>query len=122
MYTEDTAGPGFWKSELIGLIGIGLIAGAFIVPPGPRHVYVNWLFGLIAGNTALGMSGNRRWERPVAAGAAIWLFISGFVPSVLTGQAWFINELSVGVVLVLTAVSAHIHLRDDVRHARPLTM
>ncbi len=116
---EDTMPPGFWKSELVGLIGVGLIAAAFIVPPGPQHVYVNWLFGLIAGNVAIMMSANRKWEVPVAGGAAIWLFISGFVPSVLAGQAWIINELAVGAVLILSAISAQIHLRDDVRHARP---
>ena len=77
---------------------------------------------LIAGNVAIGFSGNRRWERPLAGGAAIWLFMSGFVPSVLTGQAFLVNELVIGLVLVAAAISAHLHLRDDIRHARPLTM
>ena len=58
----------------------------------------------------------------VAGAAAIWLFISGFVPSVLSGQAFRVNALAVGVVFVATAVSAYWHLRDDIRHARPLTM
>ena len=122
MYTEETASPGFWKSEIVGLLGVWLIAAAFIVPPGPPAVYNNWLVGLIAANAAIAFAGNRRWERPLAGAAAIWLFISGFVPSVLSGQAFRVNALAVGVVFVATAVSAYWHLRDDIRHARPLTM
>jgi hypothetical protein len=78
--------------------------------------------GFIATNCALVMSGNRRWEKPVAAAAAIWLFISGFVPSVLSGEARMVNEIGIGVVLVVSALAANVHLRDDIRHARPLTM
>jgi hypothetical protein len=122
MYTEETAGPGFWKSELVGLAGLWLIAAAFILPSGSTAVYNNWFVGFVVTNVALAMSGNRAWERPVATAAGIWLFISGFMPSVLTGQALRINELAVGLVLVAAAVSANLHLRDDVRHARPLTM
>lgn len=122
MYSEETASPGLWKSEIVFLLGVWLIAAAFIVPPGPPAVYNNWLVGLIAGNVAIGFAGNRRWERPLAGGAAIWLFMSGFVPSVLSGQAFRVNELAVGLVLVAAAISAHLHLRDDIRHARPLTM
>ena len=122
MYSEETASPGLWKSEIFGLLGIWLIAAAFIVPPGISAVYNNWLVGLIAGNTALALSGNRRWERPLATGAAIWLFVSGFVPSLLSGRPLMINTLAVGVVLVVTAISAHLHLRSDIRHARTLTM
>ena len=122
MYTEETASPGLWKSEILALLGIWLMVAAFIVPPGPNAVYNNWLIGAIATMTAIALSGNRRWERPVATAAAIWLFISGFVPSVLRGPALTINELAVGLVLVVAAVSAHLHLRDDIRHDRPLTM
>ena len=122
MYSEETASPGFWKSEIVAFAGLCLIAAAFIAPSGTPVVYLNWALGLIAGNAAIAMSGNRRWERPLAAGAAIWLFISGFVPSMLQGRAFFINELGVGVALVLAATSAFFHLRDDVRHARPLRM
>ena len=122
MYTEETASPGLWKSEIVGLLGMWLIAAAFLVPPGPIAVYNNWLVGLIAANVAIGFAGNRRWERPLAGAAAIWLFISGFVPPVLSGQPFLVNELAVGVVLVASAISAHLHLRDDIRHARPLTM
>ena len=122
MYSEETASPGFWKSEIVAFSGLCLIAAAFLAPSGTPAVYVNWAIGLSAGNAAIAMSGNRRWERPLAAGAAIWLFISGFVPSMLHGRALFINELGVGLALVLAAISAFFHLRGDVRHGRPLRM
>lgn len=122
MWTEESAGPGWWKPAIVGVLGLCLMAAAFVVPPGPPHIYTNWLIGVIAGNAALMMPGNRLWERPLAAGAAIWLFISGFVPSVLTGQAWLVNELSIGAAMILASLSASVRLRDDVRQARPLTM
>ena len=122
MYTEETAGPGFWKSAVVGLAGVWLIAAAFIVPPGSSAVYNYWLVGAVATIAALMMSGNRRWERPLATGFAMWLFISGFVPSVLSGRALRLNELVVAVVLIVAAASAWVHLRDDVRHGRPLAM
>jgi hypothetical protein len=121
MYTEDTAGPGFWKSALVGTLGVWLIAAAFIVPSS-AIVYNNWLVGFVATIAGIAMSGNRRWERPLAAGLAIWLFMSGFVPSVQAGQALQVNELVVGVGLLAAAISANLHLRDDVRHNRPLAM
>jgi len=122
MYTEETAPPGLWKSEIVGLLGLWLIASAFIIPAGTSFVYNNWLVGVVAGNIAIGMAGNRKWERPVAAGAAIWLCISGFVPSALSGQALLLNQIGVGALLTIASVSANIHLRDDIRHDRPLTM
>ena len=122
MYTEETASPGFWKSGILGLMGIALIAAGFLVPHGTPAVYTNWAIGLVAANVAIALAGNRKWERPLAAGAAIWLFMSGFVPSLLNGSWMRMHELSIGIVLVVAALSAAIHLRDDVRHARPLTM
>jgi hypothetical protein len=68
------------------------------------------------------MAGNRKWERPLAAAAGIWWFMAGVVPSALSGSALRMNYLGVGVVLIVAALSANIHLRDDIRHARPLTM
>ena len=122
MYTEETASPGLWKSEIVGLIGIGLVAAAFALPPGVNPVYINWLFGAIASNCAIALAGNRKWERPVAAAAGIWLFMSGFVPSSLSGSALVMNYVGVGAVLIVSALSANIRLRGDIRHARPLTM
>ena len=122
MYTEETASPAFWNSEILALAGVWLIAAAFIVPPGEQAALHNWLVGAITANIAIGMTGNRKWERPLAAGAAIWLFISGFVASVRDGSAWATNEIAVGVILIVAAISAYWRLRDDVRHARPLTM
>jgi hypothetical protein len=121
-WNEDVASPGLWKSEIVGLVGIALIGAAFVVPGGKETVYVNWLMGFIATSCAIAMSGNRKWERPVAGAAAIWLFISGFVPSVLSGEMRMINEIAIGAVLVVSALAANVHLRDDIRHARPLTM
>lgn len=122
MYSEETAPPGLWKSELVGLLGLLVCASPFIVPTGPAIVYHNLVVGLVAGNVAVMMEGNRKWERPLASTAAIWLFISSFVPSVLSGSALVINQLVVGVALIVACVAANVHLRDDIRHARPLTM
>jgi len=122
MYSEDTAGPGLWKSTIVGLCGLWLLAAPFIVPAGPGAAYNYWLVGLIATNAAIAFSGNRRWERPLAATVAISLVISGFVPSLLSGRALRMNELAVGLVLLVAAISANLHLRDDIRQARPLTM
>ena len=123
MYSEETAPPGLWKSELVGLLGLLTIASPFIVPPGPAPiVYYNLFVGLVAGNVAVMMEGNRKWERPLASTAAIWLFISSFVPSVLSGSALMINQIVVGFALIVACVAANVHLRDDIRHARPLTM
>jgi hypothetical protein len=85
-------------------------------------VYHNLFVGLVAGNVAVMMEGNRKWERPLASTAAIWLFISSFVPSVLSGSALLINQLTVGIVLIVACIAANVHLRDDIRKARPLTM
>jgi hypothetical protein len=122
MYSEETASPGLWKSEIVALMGVALIATGALAPPGTDVVYANWLIGLIAANTAIAFAGNRKWERPIAGGAAIWLFISGFVPSLVSGPWMRAHEIAIGIVLLLSAVSAHRHLRDDIRHARPLTM
>ena len=122
MYTEETASPGLWKSAIVGLMGIALIGAGMIVPAGTDVVYTNWLIGFIAANAAIAMAGNRKWERPVAGAAAIWLFMSGFVPSLVSGPWMRTHEIAVGIVLIVSAIAANVHLRDDIRHARPLTM
>ena len=48
--------------------------------------------------------------------------MSCFVPSVLTGTALLANQIGVGLALVVSAIAANVHLRDDIRQARPLTM
>jgi hypothetical protein len=121
-WNEDVASPGFWKSEMVALVGLALIGAAFVVPSGRETVYVNWAIGAVATVCALAMSGNRKWERPVAGGAAIWLFMSGFVQQLWAGEPRLINQLAVGALLVISAAAAYFHLRDDVRHHRPLTM
>lgn len=112
---------GLWKSEVVILAGVWLVAAAFIVPPSGA-VYNNWLLGFVASIAAIMLSGNRKWERPVAATAAIWLFISGFVPSVLQGPAWLRNELIIAAAMIIAGISAQLHLRDDLRMHRPLSM
>ena len=122
MYSEETASPGLWKSEIVALMGVALIGAAFVLPHGTPLVYTNWLIGLISANAAIALAGNRKWERPLAAAAAIWLFMSGFVPSLLDGPWARVHEVAIGVIFLIAAISAHLHLRDDIRQARPLTM
>ena len=40
----------------------------------------------------------------------------------LSGRALRLNELAVGLVLIVAAASAQVHLRGDVRYGRPLAM
>jgi hypothetical protein len=40
----------------------------------------------------------------------------------LGGRPMLLNQLAVGLILMIAAISAHLHLRDDIRHDRPLTM
>ena len=43
MYTEETASPGLWKSEIVALMGLALIATGLLAPRGTDIVYANWL-------------------------------------------------------------------------------
>jgi hypothetical protein len=109
-----------WKSSLIGLAGLWLLAAPFIVPSSVENVYNNWLVGAIVTNVALMMSDNRKWERPVATAAGVWLFMSGFVPSVLRGGPLVRNDMVIAAVLIITALSARTHLREDYEMGRPV--
>ena len=109
-----------WKSSLIGLAGLWLLAAPFIVPSSVENVYNNWLVGAIVTNVALMMSDNRKWERPVATAAGVWLFMSGFVPSVLRGGSLVRNDMVIAAVLIITALSARTHLREDYEMGRPV--
>lgn len=109
---------GDWKPLVVGAMGAVLLAATFVTPANDA-VYLNWLIGFVAGNAAIAMSGNRKWERPLAASAAIWLFISGFVRSLYDSNAWIQSNLAVGVVLLLAAASAYFRLRQDIAAQRP---
>ena len=109
-----------WKSSLIGLAGLWLFAAPFVVPSSVENVYNCWLIGALVTNTALMMSSNRKWERPVATAAGIWLFLSGFMPSLLRGGSLVRNDMVIGAVLILTALSARTHLREDYETGRPV--
>jgi hypothetical protein len=103
-----------WKSAVVGLAGVWMLVSAFVVPPGNAQVYNNWLVGLIVTNVALSMSSQRLWERPLATAAGVWLFICGFVPSMLQGRAALENALAMGALLVVCAICARIHLREEI--------
>jgi hypothetical protein len=102
-----------WKSATIGTLGLWMLAAPFVLTSGTAHVYNNWLIGLIVTNVALVMSSHRLWELPIATAAGVWLFISGFVPSMLQGRAAVENDLALGVVLIACAISSRIHLREE---------
>jgi len=40
----------------------------------------------------------------------------------LSGTNLMLNYLAVGTILLITAIWAQMHLRDDIRHHRPITM
>ena len=109
-----------WKSTIVGLVGVWLLAAPFVVPSSVDNVYNNWLMGAIVTNAALMMASNRKWERPVAAGAGIWLFMSGFVPSLLRGGSLVRNDVAIAAILILAALSARTHLREDYELGRPV--
>ena len=111
-----------WKSLAVGALGVWLLAAPFIVPSTEANVYNNWLVGLIAANVALMMSPNRKWEMPIASAAGIWLFISGFVPSLLSGRSLVTNDVAIAAVLIIAALSAAVHLRQDYRSGRPVLL
>jgi SPW repeat len=102
-----------WKSALIGITGLWLLAAPFVLPDSTSQVYNNWLVGLIVTIAALVMSSQRVWERPIATAAGVWLFICGFVPSLLRGTALVDNDIVVGAVLIIAALSARSHLRQE---------
>ena len=109
-----------WKSSIVGLAGLWLLVAPFVVPSSVDNVYNNWLIGAIVTNTALMMSDNRKWERPAATGAGIWLFMSGFVPSMLRGGSLVGNDILIAAILILAAVSARTHLKEDYALGRPV--
>ena len=111
-----------WKSLVVGAMGVWLLAAPFIVPSSLGNVYNNWLVGAIVTNVALLMPFNRKWEMPLAAGAGIWLFMSGFVPSLLRGRSLVANDVAIAAVLIIAALSAAIHLRQDYREGRPVLL
>ena len=122
VYTEETASPGLWKTYIVGLMAVVLIAAAFLLPANVNAIYINWFIGLPATLAAIAEEGQRIWERPLGVAAGVWLFISGFVPSMLSGTNLMLNYLAVGTILLITAIWAQMHLRDDIRHERPITM
>lgn len=122
VYTEETASPGLWKTEIVGVIALALIAAAFFLPANINVIYINWFLGLPATLAAIAEEGNRIWERPLGVAAGFWLFVSGFMPSMLTGTNLTINYLAVGAILLITAISAQYHLRDDIAHDRQIVM
>lgn len=118
---EQFWAAGQWKPVIVGLMGLATLAAVVAVPRSDA-VYINWLIGVIAGNVAVSMAGNRIWERLVAATAGIWLFMSGFVQSLYQSSAWQRSDLIVGVALVIAALSAFVHLRHDLRDHRPIVL
>ena len=104
-----------WKSAIIGLLAAWLLVAPFVLGSSTSNLYNDWLIGAIVTIAAICMSDRRLWERPIAAAAGIWLFISGFVPSVLRGRGVIETDLAIAVVLIVAAISAGIHLREEVR-------
>jgi len=104
-----------WKSATIFILAVWLFAAPFVLGSSTSNLYNNWLVGAIVTIAAIVMSDRRLWERPIAATAGIWLFICGFVPSMLRGRPAIENDLAIAAVLIVAAISAGIHLREEVR-------
>jgi hypothetical protein len=102
-----------WKSAMIGLLGVWLIFAPFVLTSGTSNVYNSWLIGLVVANVAIMMSSQRLWERPLATAAGVWLFICGFVPSLLSGRAVLTNDITIALMLIVAAIAAAIHLREE---------
>ena len=102
-----------WKPAMIGLLGIWMIFAPFVLDSSTSNAYNDWLIGLIVTNVAIMMSSRRLWERPLATAAGVWLFICGFVPSLLGGRAVVTNDITIALVLIAAAIPAAIHLREE---------
>jgi hypothetical protein len=109
----EEKGRAMWKPALIGLLGLWLIVAPFVLPTSTSNVFNNWLIGLIVANVAIMMSSQRLWERPLATAAGVWLFICGFVPSLLSGRAVVTNDVLIAVALIVASIAAAIHLREE---------
>jgi hypothetical protein len=98
-----------WTVWVLGALGIWMAISPFVTGSGPGALWNNWIVGLAVTNVALLMSSDVRWERVVGTAAGIWLFVSGFIPRMLTGRASTMNSETLAIVLLVAAIGAGVH-------------
>ncbi|MGD2046775.1 MAG: hypothetical protein PVJ80_18035 [Gemmatimonadota bacterium] len=105
---------------MVGILGLWAALSAFLGFGPAGYAWSNWITGFLAGAAALSIVGRRRTEGWLAAAAAAWLFISGFVPGLLVSPGYWWNELLTGAALAVIGF-AGLSLRGRMYMTPPAT-
>jgi len=91
----------------IALSGIWLIAAPFVRLGVSGNAWNDWIFGAIIAIAGYSMTPRRAWQGWLCGLGGSWLFIAGFLPSLLAGPGLWWNDILLGagaLIIGLTAV------------------
>lgn len=91
---------------IVGILGLWTALTAFLGFGPLGFAWSNWIVGVICAISAFSMAGRRPAQGWIAGLVAIWLFISGFIPGLLTSPGYWWNDLLVGAAFIITGFSA----------------
>ena len=98
-----------FNAWIIGLLGIWMVIASFTAMSTYANGWNDWIVGIISIVLGFSISRDHMWQRGLAGVVGIWLFISGFIPSLRFGHSLIGNDVIVGILLIIAGFAAMTH-------------
>ncbi len=109
-----------WKGRIAGILGLWLIIELFIEFNPRDHSLIYFLIGMVIVGISLFTSHDKTWQVwfPVALGS--WLIILAITPALVSGIGIYINNIIVGLLLIVTGLTFLVHEKNLIRNFKKL--
>lgn len=95
-----------WNAWIVGLLGIWMVIAPFLTMPVNGNTWNDWAIGVITIALGLSLDAEHAWQKIVTVLLGIWMLLSGFLPVLSAGRGLQVNDVAVGVLLIIVGLSA----------------
>ena len=109
-----------WKGWIAGILGLWLIIELFIGFNPHDHSLIYFLIGIVMVGISLFTSHDKTWQVwfPVTLGS--WLIIIAITPVLVNGIRIYLNNIIIGLFMIVTGLAILIHEKNIIRNAKKL--
>jgi hypothetical protein len=95
-----------WQAWIIGLLGLWLIAAAFLKFDSAVNLWNNLLVGLIVGILGYTIIKQKIWQSWTCMVLGVWMIIAAFVPSLTIDKGYLWNDIISGIIITIGGFGA----------------
>lgn len=95
-----------WKAWTTGILGLWLLAAAFLPLGQTGNLWNDLVVGVIVAIAGFAMARQTPWQGWVAGLLGLWTIIAAFIPGLLSGPGLLWNNVIVGAAIALAGFTA----------------